>query len=490
MTTFWLSKSSVKSRTYIPKFYDPQISITLAGLRGTHDLLLVRELVECDIISVSTGHEIGKLAYGTGDIPFVRTSDISNWEIKSAPKQGVSEEIYSEYAARQNVEIGDILVVRDGTYLIGTNCIVTTLDGKILYQSHILKIRAIDQSFLDPFLFFIALNSSIVQSQIRSFQFTADTIDTIGNRYLDLVIPLPKDQKRKKKMGKEVRALLEDREIGKAFIKQAPILIEKTLCENSINPIETFLAKEWDEILTDMTQGTITAEFGHFETFWLYRDEIKERIYLPKYYDPEISDELDQLHETCTCLSLGTLLDAKVIQCSTGDEIGKMAYGTGSIPFLRTSDFSNWEIKHDPKQGVSKEIFYEYMKSQDVKVGDILLVRDGTYLIGTSCIVTDADSEMLFCGGLYKIRVIDESVLNPWLLLGLLNSYIVKRQIRTKQFTRDVIDTIGRRLYEVILPIPKDVEVREKMTEQIKKIVLSRISARQKLSEMSEEIVS
>ena len=75
--------------------------------------------------------------------------------------------------------------------------------------------------------------------------------------------------------------------------------------------------------------------------------------------------------------------------------------------------------------------------------GDILLVRDGTYLVGTSCMITDSDTKMLYCGGLIKIRINDKTKIDEFLLLGLLNSYIVKRQIRTKQFTRDVIDTLG-----------------------------------------------
>ncbi|HHD72665.1 MAG TPA: restriction endonuclease subunit M, partial [Epsilonproteobacteria bacterium] len=140
MIHYWHSRKNIKGRIYIPKYYDPSINDELESKKDSHDLLNVQQLVDDGIISFGTGHEIGKLAYGTGDIPFVRTSDISNWEIKSAPKQGVSEEIYSEYALTQDVQVGDILLVRDGTYLIGTNCIVTALDKKILYQSHILKI--------------------------------------------------------------------------------------------------------------------------------------------------------------------------------------------------------------------------------------------------------------------------------------------------------------------------------------------------------------
>lgn len=50
------------------------------------------------------------------------------------------------------------------------------------------------------------------------------------------------------------------------------------------------------------------------------------------------------------------------------------------IPIVRISDFSNWEIKVDVKQGVSEEIYQHYAECEDVQIGDILLVRDGTYI--------------------------------------------------------------------------------------------------------------
>jgi hypothetical protein len=36
----------------------------------------------------------------------------------------------------------------------------------------------------------------------------------------------------------------------------------------------------------------------------------------------------------------------------------------------------------------------------------------------------------------------------------------VRQQMRNKQFTRDVIDTLGHRIREVVLPVPKDPKVR------------------------------
>ena len=490
MIAFWKNSREIVERIFIPKYYDPTIKDDLSILGETHALSTIGKMVEDGFLAVSTGDEIGKMAYGTGDIPFVRTSDISNWEIKSIPKQGVSEKIFSEYSQKQDVRTGDILLVRDGTYLIGTNCFVSSLDTKLVYQSHILKFRLSPLSGIDPHLLFLALNSDIVQRQIRSIQFTADTIDTIGNRYLDIVIAIPKSNKYQEKLAQDAKQDLSARVMGKAFVKQAPFLLEAALKSGDATELRSFLSTDLAEMEGELTQDTVTAEFGHFKSFWLKSNTVREQILLPKYYDPEISEEIERLGSRCDCHTISELVDSGILEMSTGDEIGKMAYGTGSVPFLRTSDFSNWEIKHDPKQGVSENIYRAYAEKQDLQINDILLVRDGTYLVGSSCIVTELDRKALFCGGLYKIRSTVPEELSPFLLLGLLNLYIVKRQIRTKQFTRDVIDTLGQRLKEIVLPIPRSRSLREEITQAIREVVRGRVKARQRISILSKMIES
>lgn len=490
MITFWLNKTHLQESILIPKFYDPELEECLHSICNEHEIWKVSELISEGYLSYSTGHEIGKIAYGTGDIPFIRTSDISNWEIKTLPKQGVSEDVYNAYAIKQDIKKHDILLVRDGTYLIGTNCMIFEADEKSIYQSHLIKFRVNNNDLFNEFIFFVLLNSPIVQRQIRNMQFTADTIDTIGNRFLDIRIPLPKDKKLIKKTSVITKDLLKSREKGKLLIKNLPFILEKCLQENNIEAFLSFEKQEdIGELVAQTPQDTITSEFGQSETFWVNRKFLINGILLPKYYDPEITSELEKLKQTCDLYTFSELITDGVLSFSTGDEIGKMAYGTGNIPFIRTSDFSNWEIKFDPKQGVSQEIYDQYSQMQDISENDILLVRDGTYLIGTSCIITSHDVKSLYCGGLYKIRVENKEFLDPYLLLGLLNTYIVKRQIRTKQFTRDVIDTIGKRLDEVVLPIPKSIELKDKIRDSIKNLVNERIDARFDISNLTKTIL-
>lgn len=489
MIHYWISSDKISNLIFIPKYYNPDLNTSIINLNKTHKCITVKELIDDNIIELSTGNEIGKSAYGTGDIPFVRTSDISNWEIKSIPKQGVSEEIYNQYAETQDVQLDDILFVRDGTYLIGNNCLVTSIDKEILYQSHILKIRVNNRDWLNPYTLFLLLNSSIVQKQIRSFQFTADIIDTIGQRFNEIVLPIPQNKDLLEKANTACRQALSIRMSGKAFIKHCPRLIEETLLSGSTSVIDLYLKNSIQEKVDLAKNETITAEFGYFTAFWKQSSEIVNNIYLPKYYDITINQELQELKKHSDLYSINDLCSKEMLEFHTGDEIGKMEYGTGEIPFIRTSDFANWEIYHNPKQGVSQEVYEKYCELEDVKENDILLVRDGTYLIGTSCIITKHDSTMLFCGGLIKFRLLTD-YLDPFLFLGLLNSYIVKRQIRTKQFTRDVIDTIGHRIGEVIVPIPKSKQVRKLISQSINHVVSNRVSARNEIKELANILIT
>ena len=489
MIHYWQTSSAIRDEIFIPKYYNPEIAETVSRLSKTHDCFTIARLVEDGILAAETGHEIGKAAYGTGDIPFVRTSDIANWEVKTAPKQGVSKEIYEEYAESQNIQVGDILFVRDGTYLIGRNCFITPIDKEILYQSHILKLRVKDVERLDPTLLFLALNSPFVQRQIRSVQFTADIIDTIGQRFFELVIPIPKLQDQRNNLIELAQQALLARMRGKAFVKHCPTMLEDAMRTGCAEPIEKFMGLDDEAMIEIVSNETVTAELGSFTAVWVDSSTIANSIYLPKYYDISITHELNELSENCDLLSIGSLTQSGAIEFHTGDEIGKMAYGTGEIPFLRTSDFSNWEINHNPKQGISEEIYAQYAASEDVQENDILMVRDGTYLVGSSCIITKEDVKSLYCGGLLKFRVQPGGDLDPFLLLGLLNSYIVKRQIRTKQFTRDVIDTIGHRINEVILPIPKSEALRKTISDSVASVIASRMEARETISTLTRLIV-
>jgi type I restriction enzyme M protein len=179
----------------VPRYYTPEATDALkqfAKQTGA-ELVAVSDLIADKKLRISKGHEIGSDAYGTGDIPFIRTSDIANLEITHDPTFAVSEDIYAEYAPRQGLRALDILFVNDGRYRIGNVCLLTEHDVRIVIQSHFRVIRSLDPKFLDPFLLLYLFRHPVVRIQVEAKTFIQSTIATLGSRIKELILPVPKD---------------------------------------------------------------------------------------------------------------------------------------------------------------------------------------------------------------------------------------------------------------------------------------------------------
>lgn len=226
--------------------------------------------------------------------------------------------------------------------------------------------------------------------------------------------------------------------------------------------------------------------------FEIPREEIKDNIYIPEHYNPEISNAMGILRKEKrhNLVSLGSLISEKVLQIKRGNEIGSQFYGTGDVPFVRTSDIVNWEIKFDPVKSVSEDIYNQYKSAQDVRENDILIVSDGTFLIGKTALVTKSDLRIVIQSHLRKIRVLNNSAnINPFYLLYLLNTNLVRQQIKSKTFTQATISTVGNRIEELILPISRSIDRIEEVTKKVRGIIKQREKTKRELAELLEKSV-
>ena len=83
---------------------------------------------------------------------------------------------------------------------------------------------------------------------------------------------------------------------------------------------------------------------------------------------------------------------------------------------------------------------------------------------------------------MYRIRVHKPEIISPWLLFALLNAPIARRQIRAKQFTQDIIDTIGKRVFELAIPVPRSKQRARRLAERCRRIIETRVQLRQEAS--------
>lgn len=226
---FIISSNNIRDEVLAPRAYNG-LNIKAACAEETYSLITMGQLIEEKVISISTGHELGKLAYGTGRIPFIRTSDISNWGIKSDPKHLVSEELYEQLSEKQDVREGDILMVKDGSYLIGTCAMITQYDTKIIYQSHLYKIRVADNNAygLTKYYLLAALSSDFVRKQIAANTFSHDIINSLGDRLKELVIPIRKDKQKRQDISEMVKESIIESANARELAKRAKMEVVGT----------------------------------------------------------------------------------------------------------------------------------------------------------------------------------------------------------------------------------------------------------------------
>lgn len=171
-----------------PKFYYPKYLNTLKAIKKKFKTIKLGEIAD-----IKRGDEVGSTNYRKyvdrkdSDVPFIRTSDLVNYEIDNYPDYYIDEEIYKEL--KQDLKPSDLLVSNDGK--IGLLAILTPEDRCII-QSHIRRVRFHKE--LNPFYVLAFLATAFGQYQFQQYSFTQATIPTMSDRLGEVEIPIIDNQ--------------------------------------------------------------------------------------------------------------------------------------------------------------------------------------------------------------------------------------------------------------------------------------------------------
>ena len=175
---------------WTPMYSYPLYVNTLKAIKEKWETITIGE-----IASIKKGDEVGSDEYigyldkRETDVPFVRTSDIVNYETDQYPDYFIPVEIYEEL--NQDLKTGDVLFTNDGK--IGMVGMITEND-KLILQSHIKRIRTNDiakKHNITPEYLFIALSiKEVGLYQAKQYTVIQSTIPTISNNLKKIEIPI------------------------------------------------------------------------------------------------------------------------------------------------------------------------------------------------------------------------------------------------------------------------------------------------------------
>jgi type I restriction enzyme S subunit len=207
-----------------PAFYNPLYTSIIKEIEKNNQCDLLGNLVA----KFKNGDEVGSDNYKDyldrkeTDVPFIRTSDLVNYDFDTYPDYFIEKSIFDD--KKQDIKEKEILFTKDGK--IGLVA-MTTQSDKCILSSGILRIIA-DEKKINPFYLFIALSlKEIGLYQATQRIVVASTIPHLReDRISDFKIPLLKNQEEIVVLTSKAFEL---KDKSKNLINQSRILLENSL---------------------------------------------------------------------------------------------------------------------------------------------------------------------------------------------------------------------------------------------------------------------
>ena len=219
---FMVPSKSLDTDFFTPRFYSPVYTKTLKSLKERFNTIKLGK-----VANIQKGNEVGSDNYRDyidkldTDVPFVRTSDLPNYEIDDYPDYYIGREIFEEL--KQDLLPSDIVFSNDGK--IGYSAMFTTAD-KCILQSHIRRVRVLET--FRPEYVLVFLNTIYGEHQVTRRTVIQSTIPTIGDGLKEIEIPkISTDSETEiSDMVKEAYKLIAEK---KVLIRKAKALIEEII---------------------------------------------------------------------------------------------------------------------------------------------------------------------------------------------------------------------------------------------------------------------
>lgn len=194
----------------------------------------------------------------------------------------------------------------------------------------------------------------------------------------------------------------------------------------------------------------------------------------------------------CELVSLSELVDRNELTYESGHGSPKGQFkGKGQVPYVKVSDIKNWRINENPKYFIPDEEAKRLRGKKQLKPFDLVTPTRASKNIGLVGVVMPWQTHVVLTKEIVVLRCAKKSRVSPWLLLVMLSLRVVNDQFRYLVQMQTNREDLGKRLFELLIPIPIYQKVRDKWEVHTKNFFLAQVKAREEyeklLSDLSAE---
>ena len=199
----------VDNHVLVPTYYDARYTHPIAELIEREDLegISLGKLIDDRLITVRGGHGSPSNDQRTGDIPYVKVSDIRGLRININPTNMVTENVARRFwrGRLSGLEAWDLITPNRASSNIGEFAILFPGEERIVITKEVFVLRVVNPKLFDHFYLLWALSLKAVRDQWRRIALMQTNREDCGLRYREIILPKPKSKASANSVSKEFR---------------------------------------------------------------------------------------------------------------------------------------------------------------------------------------------------------------------------------------------------------------------------------------------
>ncbi|MFE2458643.1 hypothetical protein [Streptomyces sp. NPDC059402] len=205
--------SEVLPRTRVPVYYDRRYyehfisEMQTERFKGFRSATLA-ELAESGIITIRGGHGSPSSGQRIGNVPYIKVSDLRAGFVNINPTNRVPRSIAESFwrGPSSRLQAFDILCPERTSKNIGDFCVLMPGQEQLLLTKEIIVMRPGERAEFDSFYLLWAMTLKIVREQWKRVIFMQTNREDVGDRYLEIEIPVPNDPETAAKVSQPFRS--------------------------------------------------------------------------------------------------------------------------------------------------------------------------------------------------------------------------------------------------------------------------------------------
>lgn len=199
-TLRYVNADDVSMRCAVPTFYDRRYDDAFDEIMKSEKFqgfasMTIGEMVERDMITIRNGHGSPTQSVRVGTVPYIKVSDLRAGLVNINPTNRVPHAIAEKFwrGKSSGLKAWDLICPERTSKNIGDFCMMLPGQEQVVTTKEVIVLRPGSNAVFDPFYLTWALTLSIVRDQWKRVIFMQTNREDVGDRYLDIRIPVPRD---------------------------------------------------------------------------------------------------------------------------------------------------------------------------------------------------------------------------------------------------------------------------------------------------------